>query len=191
MSRTAVLLTGAVMSIVLGLAGIAGAKPAAVQTTEPGAAEWTPDPLTGRQAAVTRLKNGLSVLILKDSRFPLVSTRLYVHAGSVYEKPEQAGISHVLEHMVFKGTEHRPKGEVSRQVEAAGGYLNAATSYDYTVYITDMPARHWKLGLDVARDMAFNAILDPAELESEKQVVLSELDMRMKDNPRGRLFERL
>ena len=96
MSRTAVLLTGAVMSIVLGLAGIAGAKPAAVQTTEPGAAEWTPDPLTGRQAAVTRLKNGLSVLILKDSRFPLVSTRLYVHAGSVYEKPEQAGISHVL-----------------------------------------------------------------------------------------------
>ena len=68
MSRTAVLLTGAVMSIVLGLAGIAGAKPAAVQTTEPGAAEWTPDPLTGRQAAVTRLKNGLSVLILKIGR---------------------------------------------------------------------------------------------------------------------------
>ena len=109
MSRTAVLLTGAVMSIVLGLAGIAGAKPAAVQTTEPGAAEWTPDPLTGRQAAVTRLKNGLSVLILKDSRFPLVSTRLYVHAGSVYEMPEQAGISHVLDLMVFKGSEHRPK----------------------------------------------------------------------------------
>lgn len=191
MSRAAVLLTGAVMSIVLGLTGIAGAESSGRKTAEAAAPEWTPDPLTGRQAAVTRLKNGLSVLILKDARFPLVSTRLYVHAGSVYEKPEHAGISHVLEHMVFKGTEHRPKGEVSRQVEAAGGYLNAATSYDYTVYITDMPSRHWKLGLDVARDMAFNATLDPAELESEKQVVLSELDMRMKDNPRGRLFERL
>ena len=189
MHKMAVLLTGALMSITLGTAGVAIAKP--VEKAENVVAPFLPDPLSGRQAAVTQLKNGMSVLILKDTRFPLVSTRLYVHAGSAYEKREQAGISHVLEHMVFKGTEKRPKGEVSREVEAAGGYLNAATSYDYTVYITDMPARHWKLGMDVARDMAFHPTLDGKELESEKNVVLSELDMRMKDNPQGQLFERL
>ncbi len=139
---------------------------------------------------VVRLQNGLTVLVLEDSRFPLVSTRLYVHAGSSYEKPDEAGISHVLEHMVFKGTEKRPKGAVAREVEAAGGYLNAATSFDYTVYLTDMPARHWKLGMDVVRDMAFHPTLDPAELESEKEVVVAELK-RGKDNPQSLIFEEL
>lgn len=147
--------------------------------------------LTIQESTVTRLKNGLTVLVLRDTRFPLVSTRLYVHAGSAYEDEDLAGISHMLEHMVFKGTEHRPKGELSREVEAVGGYINAATSYDYTVYLTDLPARHWKLGLDVVRDMALNASLDSTELEAEQQVVLSELDMRMKDRPQGQLFEKL
>lgn len=128
------------------------------------------------------MPNGLSVLILKDTRFPLVSTRLYVHAGSSYETPDQAGISHVLEHMVFKGTDSRPKSAISQEVESAGGYLNAATSYDYTVYITDMPDRHWKLGMDVVRDMAFHPTLDPQELESEKNVIVAELQ-RGEDDP--------
>ena len=147
-------------------------------------------PALGNDTRLTQLGNGLTVLIMKDARFPLVSTRLYVHAGSAYEKPEQAGISHVLEHMVFKGTESRPKGAVSKEVEAAGGYLNAATSFDYTVYITDMPARHWKLGMDVARDMAFHATLDPEELEAEKNVIVSELQRGL-DNPGNRLFTAL
>ena len=59
---------------------------------------------------LTRLKNGLTVYIIKDARFPLVCTRLYVGTGSANERPDQAGISHVLEHMVFKGTKDRPKG---------------------------------------------------------------------------------
>ena len=80
-----------------------------------------PDPLSGKEEQVTKLPNGLSVLILKDTRFPLVSTRLYVHAGSSYETPDQAGISHVLEHMVFKGTDSRPKSAISQEVESAGG----------------------------------------------------------------------
>lgn len=165
------------------------------------AGEKTPIPAPSRQvsvpeasvpdgARIVRLSNGLTVLILKDTRFPLVATRLYVHAGSAYEKPDQAGISHLLEHMVFKGTERRPKGAVSKEVEAAGGYLNAATSFDYTVYITDMPSRHWKLGMDVVRDMAFHATLDPQELEAEKNVVVSELQRGL-DNPGNRLFTAL
>lgn len=144
----------------------------------------------GDGAQITRLKNGLTVYILPDSRFPLVSTRLYVHAGSAYEQPQEAGISHVLEHMVFKGTAKRPKGIVARHVEEAGGYLNAATSFDYTVYLTDLPAAHWKLGMDVVKDMAFEPTLDPAELESEKQVILAELQ-RGEDSPSQRVFKAL
>lgn len=146
--------------------------------------------IAGEGAQITRLKNGLTVYILPDARFPLVSTRLYVHAGSAYEQPQEAGISHVLEHMVFKGTEKRPKGLVARHVEEAGGYLNAATSFDYTLYLTDMPAAQWKLGMDVVKDMAFTPSLDPAELESEKQVILAELQ-RGEDSPGQRVFKAL
>ena len=151
-----------------------------------GAASAAP----GEQRVLTRLPNGLSVYIIKDSRFPLVATRLYVRTGSVNEDPKQAGISHLLEHMVFKGTEHRPKGQVARDVEALGGYLNAATSFDKTWYMTDMPAAHWRMGMDVVKEMAFQASLDPKELESEKEVVISELE-RDQDSPMSRLFESL
>ncbi len=140
--------------------------------------------------SITKLPNGLMVAIQKDDRFPLAALRLYVHAGSAYETPQQAGISHQLEHMVFKGTEKRPKGQVAADVEKAGGYLNAATSFDYTVYLTDMPADKWALGLDILKDMAFHPSLDPQELESEKKVVLAELQ-RGEDEPGGRLFKRI
>lgn len=139
---------------------------------------------------LTSLPNGLTVYVIKDTRFPLVATRLYVRTGSANEEPSQAGISHVLEHMVFKGTEQRPKGQVARDVEALGGYLNAATSFDKTWYMTDMPAEHWRMGMEVVKDMAFQPSLDPKELESEKNVVISELE-RDEDSPMRRLFESL
>ena len=183
------LLTGAFMTFLLGAGAAMAATPSAPGTAS-DIVPVIPDPLSGKEEQVTRLPNGLSVLILKDTRFPLVSTRLYVHAGSAYETPDQAGISHVLEHMVFKGTDSRPKSAISQEVESAGGYLNAATSYDYTVYITDMPARHWKLGMDVVRDMAFHPTLDPKELESEKNVIVAELQ-RGEDDPGGRMFKTL
>lgn len=142
------------------------------------------------QKVLTRLPNGLRVVIVRDSRFPLVATRLYVGAGSANEQAAQAGISHLLEHMVFKGTESRPRGEAARQVESLGGYLNAATSFDKTWYITDMPAAHWRIGMEIVKDMAFHPSLDPEELESEKKVVISELE-RGQDSPMNRLFESL
>ncbi len=142
------------------------------------------------EMSITRLENGLSVLILEDKRFPLVSTRLYVRAGSAYEEASEAGISHVLEHMVFKGTDSRAKGLISSEVESAGGYLNAATSFDYTMYLTDMPSRHFKLGMDIVRDMAFHPTLDKDELESEKKVILAELQRGL-DDPDQNLFQAL
>ena len=143
---------------------------------------------TAGAARIEILPNGLTVLVQPDSRFPLVSSRLYVHAGSRFESPEQAGVSHLLEHMVFKGTEKRGPGQIAREVEGVGGYINAATSFDYTVYTIDVPAQHWALSLDVFKDMIFGARIDAEELEQEKKVVLEELK-RGRDSQGQRLFQ--
>lgn len=137
---------------------------------------------------VVKLKNGLTVLIKKDDRFPLANVRLYVRAGSAYEDPKQAGISHLLEHMVFKGTEKRGPGQTALEVESVGGSLNAATSFDYTYYYVEVPNKDWALGMDIVTDMAFNAKIDPAELKPEKEVVLAELK-RGEDTPNSKLFK--
>lgn len=139
---------------------------------------------------VVTLTNGLRILIKKDDRFPLASVKLWVHAGSGFETPEIAGISHLLEHMVFKGTEKRDMGEVAMEIESVGGNLNAGTSFDYTVFYVDVPDNQWKLGLDTITDMAFHPRIDPRELESEKKVVIEELE-RGEDTPSRKLFKTL
>jgi len=139
---------------------------------------------------IIKLQNGLTVLIKQDDRFPLVNARLYVHAGSAYETPQLAGISHLLEHMVFKGTKKRGLGQSARDIESVGGSMNAATSFDYTVFYVEVPDSSWKLGLDVITDMAFNPTIDPDELKSEKKVVLEELE-RGEDTPGNKLFKTL
>ena len=136
---------------------------------------------------IFHLANGLKVYLIEDKRFPLVCTRLFVRTGSTHESPEQYGISHVLEHMVFKGTTTRPTGQIAKDVEKLGGYLNAYTSFDKTCYLTDMPAAEWKTGIDIVRDMAFNPLLDAGELEKEKPVIISELEGN-EDKPEHRLF---
>ena len=137
---------------------------------------------------VTVLPNGLTVLVHEDSRFPLAAIRLFVRAGSAHEQPEQAGISHMLEHMVFKGTATRGPGEAAAQIEGIGGELNAATGFDSTMYIMDVPDDHWVLALEVLQDMIFQAAVDPGELESERQVILAELDQG-RDQPHRLLFQ--
>lgn len=145
---------------------------------------------SGEGPHVIRLKNGMSLLIKEDDRFPLVNVRLFVQAGSAYENPEQAGISHLLEHMVFKGTNTRGPGKTALEIESVGGDMNAATSFDYTVYYVEVPEKEWKLGMDIVTDMTFNAAIDPDELTSEREVVLSELE-RGEDNPGSRIFKTL
>ncbi len=145
---------------------------------------------SGEGPHVIKLKNGMSLLIKEDTRFPLVNVRLFVHAGSSYEDPSQAGISHLLEHMVFKGTNKRAPGQTALEIESVGGDMNAATSFDYTVYYVEVPDNEWKLGMDIVTDMAFNAKIDPEELKSEREVVLSELE-KGEDNPGSRIFKTL
>ncbi|WP_246298926.1 M16 family metallopeptidase [Desulfolutivibrio sulfodismutans] len=144
----------------------------------------------GAVPRISVLKNGMTVAVIEDERFPLASVRLYVHAGSAYETPEQSGISHLLEHMVFKSTQKRQVGQAAKDIESAGGAVNAATSFDYTVFYADMPADRWLVGLEVIQDMIFGAKFDPEELASEKKVVLSEID-RGKDDPDNVIFQDL
>ena len=125
-----------------------------------------------QQMKLYRLPNALPVLIIPDKRFPLVSLRLYVHAGSAYETADQAGISHLLEHMVFKGTPSRPKGQISKEVEELGGYLNAATSFDYTVYIVDVIFKNLYLIL---------GFFSPMKLEDTLYKLHSNINFRKKD----------
>lgn len=128
-----------------------------------------------------QLKNGMRVLVQRDTRFPLASVRLFVRAGAAWERPEEAGVSHMLEHMVFKGSKTQPNG-VDQAVESAGGYLNAYTSYDETVYLTDMPSAEWKVGLEAVRDLAFDPLLRQEDLDAEREVVLAEMKQRA-DSP--------
>ncbi len=148
---------------------------------------------TGAAQAVSgiqifRLENGLTVLVKEDARFPLVSVRLFVKAGSAWEKPEEAGMSHLLEHMVFKGSKTSGPG-VDKRVENAGGSMNAYTSYDLTTYLTDLPAAKWKDAMTAVRDLAFDPLLRQSDMDAEREVVIAEKKQRG-DNPMTKLFQK-
>jgi len=147
----------------------------------------TSHPANAAGPELSVLPNGLQVVVQHDERFPLVSVRLYVRAGSAMEEPGQAGISHLLEHMVFKGRE--AQDGAAERVEAVGGYINAATSFDYTMYMLDLPDEHLELGLGVLKDMIFDVRIDPGEMERERKVVISELE-RGEDSPGSLLFKK-
>jgi len=112
-----------------------------------------------------------------------VSLTLYVGAGSRYERAEEAGVSHFLEHMLFKGTEKRRTAkEIAEAVDGVGGLLNGATDREYTVYYIKVARLHMDLALDVLVELVRRPLLDPAEMEKERQVVIEELAM-VADSP--------
>ena len=103
------------------------------------------DPATVQRAV---LRNGLTVLIRRDVSAPVVAIVTHVKAGYFDETDDVSGIAHVLEHMYFKGTEKRGVGEIARETKGSGGYLNAHTIYDQTVYYTVLPSSGFAAGLD-------------------------------------------
>ncbi len=138
------------------------------------------------------LSNGLTVLVQRDSSAPVVAVVTHVKAGYFDEPDHWVGISHVLEHMFFKGTARRGPGEIARDTQLLGGYLNAATSYDKTVYYTVLPSTGDGLAqaLDVQADALMHTALDPAELERELQVIIQEANRKL-DTPAAVTVETL
>ncbi|MBI4409435.1 MAG: insulinase family protein, partial [Gemmatimonadetes bacterium] len=129
-----------------------------------------------------RLPNGLTVLIREDRSAPVVAIVTHVKAGYFSEPDRLVGISHVLEHMVFKGTERRGVGDLARETKAAGGYLNAGTIYDSTSYYTVLPSSSLELGLDIQVDALRHSQIHEEELQRELRVIIQEAKRKL-DHP--------
>src|SRR6516165_1148295 len=142
---------------------------------------------------LTVLETGLTIIVREDHSAPVVSAQAWCMAGSVHEgKWLGAGMSHVLEHMLFKGTTTRPGSRIYQEVQEAGGYMNSYTSFDRTVYHIDVPNTGASIAIDILCDIMQNATLPAEELAKEKQVFLREMDMNQDDPGRRagrRLFE--
>jgi len=143
------------------------------------------DSTIGKGAGVIekfRLANGLTVVIRENHSSPVVAVQAWVKAGSRTEPAARAGMSHILEHMAFKGTKRRGPGQIAREVEGLGGEINAYTSFDHTVYHITISGRYLANALDILSDTLGHSVFDGKELAREKEVVLEELRMN-EDNP--------
>jgi zinc protease len=144
-------------------------------------------------ARLTTLDNGLVIITREDHSAPVVSAQAWCQTGSISEgKWLGAGLSHVLEHMLFKGTSTRPGSRIDQEVQAAGGYMNAYTSFDRTVYHINVPNTGATIAIDILCDIVQNATLPPDELAKELDVIRREMDMSHDDPGRRagrRLFE--
>jgi len=121
-----------------------------------------------------RLANGLEVLLLESHAAPVATFWVWYRVGSRHEMPGTSGISHWVEHMLFKGTPTHPKGTLTRYVDRRGGRWNAFTWKDYTAYHEVLPAEHLPAAVELEADRMVNAIFDPGEVESERTVIISE-----------------
>ncbi len=133
------------------------------------------------------LSNGLKIIALKDPNAPLAVFQIWYHAGSINEQVGKTGLSHLLEHMMFKGT-HQHK-DFSRTIKRAGGIDNAGTSRDYAFYFQKLSPEKLHLSIKLEADRMRNLIMDSDEVESERKVVMEERRLRYEDSPQSLLQE--
>src|SRR5437879_8129469 len=139
---------------------------------------------------VTRLSSGLCVVTDVMPHLQTASLGVWVGAGSRNEHPDEHGISHLLEHMAFKGTSRRTARQIAEEIEAVGGDLNAATGVEATAYYARMLKADVPLALDVLSDILSDPSFDPEELQREQNVIVQEIGAS-EDTPDDLVFERL
>ena len=130
----------------------------------------------------TRLDNGIRVVTEQMPGVPSVTLGLWVENGSRHERPEQAGISHFLEHLFFKGTDRRSATDIAEEADAVGGVLNAFTGKEYTCYYGKVLCEHLTVIQDLLADIFLHSRFDPEEVERERTVVLQEIS-QVEDTP--------
>jgi zinc protease len=131
------------------------------------------------------LPNGLTIIVQEDHSAPVASVQAWCATGSIYEDAHLgAGLSHILEHMLFKGTKTRSTNEIAQKIQDVGGYVNAYTSFDRTVFLTDVPKDGVATALDVLADAMMNSTLPPEEYRKEQEVIRREFAMGMDDPDR-------
>ncbi|HEY8445989.1 MAG TPA: pitrilysin family protein [Thermomicrobiales bacterium] len=137
----------------------------------------------------TVLENGVRVVTGPMSGVRSASLIFFYDVGSRYEDPQIQGVSHFLEHMLFKGTESRPDPiMISQEIEGIGGILNAATGRESTNYWCKVPSTHFALAFDVLADILLNSVIDPTELDKERLVILEEI-RSIEDSPEDLVHE--
>jgi len=135
------------------------------------------------------LDNGLTVLTYEMPTSTTVAVYVMVKVGSATEGEHMGtGISHFVEHMLFKGTETRVVGQIGQEVKALGGMINASTSFDYTVYLIELPNQYYGHGIEIMADMLINSKIDPEEVEKERKVIFGEVRL-YRDNPLRKLSD--
>ncbi len=135
------------------------------------------------------LDNGLKILVREDARAPVVVSQVWYKVGSSYEHSGITGISHMLEHMMFKGTETYAPGEFSRIVASEGGRENAFTGRDYTAYFQQLAADRLEVSFKLESDRMANLVLLQEELDKEREVVAEERRLRTEDKPKSLAYE--
>jgi zinc protease len=142
------------------------------------------------------LVNGLDVLMIPSKQAPVVAIQGWIRFGAADETDEIAGVAHLFEHLLFKGTEKRKVGQIANEIEGLGGDLNAYTTYDHTVMHMTLPSKHTDLGLDILADSLQNSVVEESELSNERPVILEEIKRRndmpgstASDLLRGTLFK--
>src|SRR5256886_748807 len=131
------------------------------------------------------LSNGLTIIVQEDRSAPVASVQAWCATGSVYEDQHLgAGLSHILEHMLFKGTKTRSTNQIAQKIQDVGGYINAYTSFDRTVFWIDVPKDGVPTALDILADAMMNSTLPPEEYQKEQEVIRREFAMGMDDPDR-------
>ncbi len=135
------------------------------------------------------LKNGMTILFEKRD-IPVVSVAFAVGSGGINETASEKGISHFIEHMLYKGTSKRNNKQIAEEIEKKGGELNGFTDETITAYWCKMPSRHLDIALDVLSDIVKDPLFDEKELEKERKIIFEEIKMR-KDNPQNYVFDKI
>ena len=135
----------------------------------------------------TTLDNGLRIITASMPHIRSVSTCIYIGTGSRYEPDAIAGISHFIEHMLFRGTPNRPTSkEIAEAIEGVGGILNGATGKELSMYWCKVAQPHFAHALEVLADMVLNAKFDPEDIAKERQIIIDEINMTL-DSPSQRV----
>lgn len=141
-------------------------------------------------AKISKLENGIKVILKENHDLPLVSLQVWVRVGALNEIPEINGISHFMEHMMFKGTKKFDAGQISHEVESWGGVINAATSDEFTYYYIDIPSEAYPKVLEILYEISAVPTFPEDEMERERLVILEEIS-RKDDNPHAMLWDKL
>lgn len=136
------------------------------------------------------LDNGITVIVKENHSAPVAACNFWIRVGAAYENDDEKGLSHFIEHMMFKGTKKRGLGQIDKEIKELGGYNNAFTSYDATNYVIVVPSENIEKAIEIQFDALTESVFDETEVDKEREVIIDELK-RGQDNPNVFIMQKL